>query len=551
MQNRIHNPGKIFLLVMVSLLFAACGGGGGDDDNDDTFDAALSYTVTDPAWTRRFVTSLDGAGRLEVDNPSGFPGPQFSPDRQYLAYAKNDRLYVVNVDGRAIQLSRFQHALGTIRSFAWAPNSRMLAYIGDADVEDDFNAYVVAVDGSSHTQINPELPDVFVSDELAFSPASDWITYRANQNSMNLREGYVSRVDGTENRRFTGTISDPAIDLEKFTWSPDGRYIAYNVNNLLSYFGNGLNTHDTSIGGRNSVRISHDFSAYALVARLDKFQWSVNSNLVAYSLRINRSGADGGDAIRRLFTASPGVSGSSAETINGPMNNDIEVGDWSWSPDGNYVAYEVVSLANTSPIIRQDQGINTYDVVLGGNGNTNSRRITETTGGPLGQGFKSITGMTWTPDSRYVLYLSLIEKSNTRELYRSPPNVSASSTLLSLDTGISNDDDVGSFALAPDGRQVAFSQRSLGVGSPFDIYLTDVDVPLVDTPLSTAPVAGGQLGAPSIQWSSRSTHIAFATDAATVGKRELYVAPNNGSGSHKVSGSIAADADVSSFTFID
>lgn len=520
-------------------------------DNTHSFDASLTYTVTDISSTRRFTTNLDGSERAELElvaQPSGV-SQRFSPDKNHFAYVKNNRLFVTHTNTNSpVEVSHFQHGGGSIRQFVWSPDNQYLAYLGDADTLDQFEAYVVNIDGSSHTKISRDDSSEYVLGELTFSPDSNWIIYRSIISG--LSEGYVTRIDGTENRRFTGSISSLSTTLDQFTWSPDGRYIAYRVTDIASNT-RGINTHDTTIGGTNSVRITHDLSATPVAdSRIERFTWSPNSNLIAYSVRFVQPSPD--PRVRRLFTARPGISASSAETINGPMGTTTEVGEWSWAPDGNFIAYEVLSvISGTNPPIWQAEGINTYDVIMGGNGNSNSTRVTDTTGGPSGAGTKSIDDMTWISDSQFILYRSRIEKLNTIELYRSTPGVTGSSVLLSLDEGVSHTDDVGSFAIAPDGLQVAYAQRLNAAGATYEIYLTDVTTPGIDMLLSSTPVATGQLSPPSISWSSQSTHIAFSTDATTPGKIELYVAPNSGSGSTRVSGSIGASADVVSFEFID
>ncbi|WP_460237514.1 hypothetical protein [Aurantivibrio plasticivorans] len=568
MDARLRKPIIISLSIFaLSLITSACGGGGGSSSSSGaatTIAPALYYTVrsTSSSAVRRIVTDITGSAHFELDNPTSRFNPVFSPDKQYVAYVRENRLVVMStVSGQVRELSRFQHSAGTIQAYTWSPNSQYLAYIGDTEIESDQVVNVVNVDGSSHTQVNPTVAGASMKVELHFSPASDSLIYQSNEmdTASNIYEGFVVRIDGTEHRRFTGTISSDAISVRRFAWSPDGRYIAYTVRDSQrqsGFTGIGINTHDTTIGGRNSVRVSHDFSTHSEAVTIDKVVWSPNSNLLAYSLQVYRPAENGlsaaNSSLRRLFTASPGVSGSSAETINGPMNINVEVGEWAWAPNGNYVAYEVVMLTEVaSGVIRQDEGINTYDVVQGGNGDSNSVRISETTGGPLGQGVKTVDGMIWTSDSEHILYLAYIEKSNTKELYRSEPHSSENSTLLSLDVGISVQDDVDSFRLAPDGEQVAYAQRIDGVNSPYQVYLSDVLNSFDDIQLSSEPISGGQLSAPSILWSSQSTRVAYNADAAVVGQAELYVAPNDGSGSRKVSETLESDEYVFDFRFID
>jgi len=118
---------------------------------------------------------------------------------------------------------------GTVResgdAFAWSPDTESIAYIASQDDP--------AVDELFTTIPDPLLPDpmvgVKISGPLAaggnveafrWSPDSEFVAYRADQDTFNVFELYASKPDGSENQKLSGDLLDGGQVTANFAWVP-------------------------------------------------------------------------------------------------------------------------------------------------------------------------------------------------------------------------------------------------------------------------------------------------------------------------------------------
>jgi Tol biopolymer transport system component len=128
---------------------------------------------------------------------------------------------------------------GDVDTFHWAPNSDYIAYRADQDVIDRLELYV-ALPGVADSGLKvsgpmaPALPNGNVVD-FAWSPDSSRVAYRADQVSANQVELFSSTPDGGINDVVSGPLvsggsveaPDPPFSGAAFIWSPDSERIAY------------------------------------------------------------------------------------------------------------------------------------------------------------------------------------------------------------------------------------------------------------------------------------------------------------------------------------
>jgi Tol biopolymer transport system component len=285
-----------------ALLLASCGGGGGGG-------AAGRFIV--------YLVDTDGDDRGE--------------------------LYVTNLSGDLqIPLSPPTPTPVDVRRFALSPDKTRVAFGSDEGSPGTFNLYVVGVDGGNRVRINGPLLAGSVGN-YSWSPSGDRIIYLASEDSATNTELYLANADGSGRHRISGTVG-AGQDIGPGAWSPDGRYVLYVVvdGGLV-----GLNTHDTtSANPRDSVRVTH------AGARILSWNWSPDSRNILY-------GADSaGEPRDQLFLAEADVASSGA-LVSGSLSSTTEIGDGSFSPDGAYVAYEVL---DTSGTFTERVGLNYHEV---------------------------------------------------------------------------------------------------------------------------------------------------------------------------------------------
>jgi Tol biopolymer transport system component len=183
------------------------------------------------------VVVADARGTLLANLTAGFSAanfnPEWSPDGRSIAFISDVlNLTVVPADGseppHVIDVPDFSGSL------AWAGDDRLLASTYDGIVS-------VAVDG---TGLAPVLGDG--ATDPAVSPDGRKLLFVRGEQNLDL---YVARIDGSGVRRLTKTARDETSP----SWSPDGKWIAYQQNVSLRL----VNPHERIVVARSDGSQAH------------------------------------------------------------------------------------------------------------------------------------------------------------------------------------------------------------------------------------------------------------------------------------------------------
>jgi hypothetical protein len=202
-----------------------------DQDDNDVFEL---YTAT-PGGTDNDKVSV-----TPTDPDGDVWDFAWAPDSSRIAYrAEQDtnlvfELYTSPPDSNIgnAKLNPDTFVFGqNVTSFAWAPDSSLIAYLADQDTDNVVELYTSPPDSNiGNAKLNP---DTFVFGQnvtsFAWTPDSSLIAYLADQDTDNVFELYSSTPDGSVTK--VSFLPDPVLfpgrDVLNFTWAPDTSRIAY------------------------------------------------------------------------------------------------------------------------------------------------------------------------------------------------------------------------------------------------------------------------------------------------------------------------------------
>jgi Tol biopolymer transport system component len=181
--------------------------------------------------------------------------PILSPDQKHVAFSQGDdagdsdsRLFVVDISGEdptvPTELNGPVVAGGAIPddsgaiTFRWAPDSKHAAYTASAVDAGKRDAFLVDItEPGKATRLNEELPSE--SSKVAsvvFSPDGAWIALLGDLETAGVSEIFlvplVNGVPGEPQRANDAMVAGEFV-RPTLAWSPDGRYLAYVIEDEL------------------------------------------------------------------------------------------------------------------------------------------------------------------------------------------------------------------------------------------------------------------------------------------------------------------------------
>lgn len=436
--------------------------------------------------------------------------------------AGNMELFAVRDDGGGHRrLSDDMQPTGNVAVFKRSPDGQKVAYLADARTDDVLELFVVDADGGNHVTVSQGISgnaDVYhgnTPDAFWWSPDSTRLVYLADSEFDDIQELYLVNADGSDHHRINGPVGDPpVIRIGQAAWSPDSRYVAYFVRSLDPHFGGyatdriAINTHDTTIGGRNSVRVSGTLPTSQNQDWISQMVWSPDSTRIAYTSYENTPD------LREGYIA---VAGQTTQQTRFSLPIGSGQGVYfrlHWSSDGRQLLYAITGT---------DGGLYTHDTT-----NATPRNAVRISG-PLVSG-GGISRFAWSPNDARVAYTADQDVDGTTELYSALPDVVDSSVKVSgtLPAG----GNVTAFHWSPDSTRIAYiaDQDTDGVN---EAYVASADGGGATTKVSGA-LTGDDTVRDMLTWSPDNLLLAYEVQGQAAG---LYVtSPDAGTIALRVTG---------------
>jgi Tol biopolymer transport system component len=273
----------------------------------------------------------------------------------------------IRLNGNFLDNNREVQAL----SLVWAPNSSRIAYISNETTQ-NFRLYTVLPSGTGRLQVSKSATPANsnVIGIPSWSPTGDYLAYVGDLNVDQQFELYVSvPTTATSGNKVNGTLQGGNVktgpDLgSPPAWAPDGSGIAY-----IAQQGS-FGMEEVYVGAANGTNVKVSSTpTMATEASLGPASevWAFDGGRLLYKSN-QRDGTT-----QDLFTTLASGNTNVARITRDPIQADSLRGYGKWAPDGSYIAY--VSEQDTAAVdelyINTPTGGNNRkisgDLVSGGN----------------------------------------------------------------------------------------------------------------------------------------------------------------------------------------
>lgn len=393
---------------------------------------------------------------------------------------------------------------GRVFSFKQSPDGEVVAYAAEQDTDGVRELYVATLDGSSVTKVNPPFATGLDGgvNEYEWSPDGSRLVYAADADIDEIREIYLVDRDGGSPRKLNPDISAAGVTLTEPLWSPDGRYVAYQVEDFATGRNLGVDISDTQSAAANATRVS----SIPATGRVGRFAWSPDSTILTYT-----ADQDTDDQFE-LYAAA--LDGSGQQKLNAPFVPATgQVSQFAWSPDGSRIAYA----ADTATVGE----IELYTVAPDG---TDLNRVNA----DLATG-DAIRVFAWSPVGNTLAYLANHATDPNRGLYTANADGSnrIRASVPTVAGGIVLD-----FRWSPDGSRLAYAGR-LDDTDTDEIYAVNPDGTAPAKLNGMLPVGGDAKIVRADQgsaWAPTSDRIAYAVSDINGALIDLFVVRADGTG---------------------
>lgn len=321
-------------------------------------------------------------------------------------------LFVADISGVSPQpAQRISPVLGTggnVVTYEFSPDGSRIAFRADADADNVFDLYVVDLLGatpSGAAKVNPTLPAA--SDVLDFTWSRDgrYLAYRADQRADEVFELFVSDVSGaapTTPVLVNGPlVAGGDIVSSAYEFTPDNARIVYLADQDVDLM-NELYIADVGTSTPTPRKVSQTLVSPTLSDVTTPIVFSPNGRWVLY-----RADADVADQDELYMVDISRPAPGPARKVNGALiaAGDVLSTSFGFSPDGAFVSY----LADQS----FDSGVQVFVVPTSSAGPGLARLVSPA----ITDGTLSVSDALWSPSGRRIAFRGDLTANDVFELY--------------------------------------------------------------------------------------------------------------------------------------
>jgi Tol biopolymer transport system component len=273
-----------------------------------------------------------GGASLQGPAPAG---ANYTPGVAYLADAEVDEryeLFTAALDGsQFLKVSGAIGIGGSVHGFAWSPNRALLAYLARPGAGQPVQLFVVAPTGGAATQVSTLVDGTDEVGDFAWSPDSSRLAFREFRDGL-MPTTELWSVTPTGAGLASLSVFVPLTSVSWFAWSPDSARVAYVRQGASTRLWVAPGQGGVPVEASQGVDPADAIEFGGAPGNFAPFQWAPDSARIAFvSHHVSMT-----NNVVDLYSVLP--DGTSLAPLYANPGNE-KVSAFGWAPDSTRIAF--------------------------------------------------------------------------------------------------------------------------------------------------------------------------------------------------------------------